>query len=85
MDRAAAASRNKAVRAHNARLAIAILENGLKDGGLAAAQKAAIAVLRATEPIPESVSQVRFRKPGKSVLEKAHALESVATKCLARG
>jgi hypothetical protein len=84
MDRAAA-SRNKVVRTHNARLAISILENGLKDGGLAAAQKAAIAVLRATEPVPESVALVRFRKPGKTILKKARELESVAAACLTRG
>jgi hypothetical protein len=42
-------------------------------------------VPRATEPVPESLSQVRFRKPGKSVFEKAHALESVAAACLTRG
>jgi hypothetical protein len=85
MERAATARKSKAMRTHNARLAIAILKNGLKGGRLAAAQRAAIAVLRAPEPVPDAVSLVRFHKPGKAILKKARGLEAIAAACLARG
>jgi hypothetical protein len=73
MESASPAKKSKVsgVRTHNARLAIAILENRLKGGCLAAAQNAAIAILRSVEPVAETVSLVRFHKPGKSILKKA--------------
>jgi len=67
------------------RLAISILENGLKDGRLAAAQKSAIAILRAPEPVPESVSLVRFRDPSKMARAKAQSYEKIAGTFTKRG
>ncbi len=85
MSTAADRKSKSALRTHNARLAIAILENGLRDGRLAAAQKAAIAVLRSPDPLPETVSLVRFHQPGGAILSKAGDLEKAASACLKRG